>query len=185
MDLLDRIFYGAMEELRDYGTKFTMDSLAARLGISKRTLYENVPSKHAVIELVIDQTFADIKEQQRAVLENKRLTTLEKLKKMFTIIPQFSENIDYRRVTELKKGYMDLYQKIETELESDWEPALDLLNKGMEEGVIKKKNLTLLRILLTDIFEKLIDGNMLIKNGITYDVAMNELISIIFEGIAN
>lgn len=184
MELLDRIFYGAMEELRDYGTKFTMDSLASRLGISKRTLYENVPSKHAVIELVIDKTFADIKMQQRLVFEDDSLSTLEKLKKMFTIIPHFSENIDYRRVTELKRGYLDLYHKIEEELESDWEPTLNLLKQGMREGVIKQKNVVLLRIFLTDIFEKLIDGNMLIKNGITYDEAMNELITIIFEGIA-
>lgn len=183
MELIDRIFYGAMEELRDYGTKFTMDSLASRLGISKRTLYEHVPSKHAVIELVIDKTFADIRYQQKQVLENARLSTLDKLKRMFTIIPHFSENIDYRRVTELKKGYSDLYNKIEEELESDWEPALQLLKKGMEEGVIKPKNIALLRILLTDIFQKLIDGNMLIKNGITYEMAMNELIAIIFEGI--
>lgn len=185
MELAERIFYGAMEELRDYGTKFTMDSLAARLGISKRTLYETVSSKHAVIELIIDKTFADIKAQQREVLEDNTLSTLDKLKKMFTIIPHFSENMDYRRVNELKKGYMDLYLKIQQELESDWEPTLELLQKGMEEGVIKQKNIALLRILLTDIFEKLIDGNMLIKNGITYEVAMKELIEIIFEGIAN
>lgn len=184
MELTEQIFYGAMEELRDYGTKFTMDSLASRLGISKRTLYEHVPSKHAVIELVIDKTFADIKVQQKEVLEDNSLSTLDKLKRMFTIIPHFSENIDYRRVTELKRGYIDLYHKIEVELESDWEPALALLQKGMEEGVIKPKNISLLRILLTDIFEKLIDGHMLIKNGITYEMAMNELIAIIFEGIA-
>lgn len=184
MELIDRIFYGGMEELRDYGIKFTMDSLAGRLGISKRTLYETVPSKHAVIELVIDRTFADIKIQQQKVCKDASLTTLEKLKKLFTIIPTFSQNIDYRRVNELKKGYMDLYHKIKNGLETDWEPALQLLQQGMDEGVIKQKNLALLRIMFTDIFEKLLDGQDLIQCGINYDTAMKELIEIIFNGIA-
>lgn len=184
MELIDRIFFGGMEELREYGIKFTMDSLSKRLGISKRTLYENVSSKHAVIELIIDRTFADIKMQQQLVCEDVSLSTLEKLKKLFTIIPSFSEKIDYRRVTELKKGYMDLYLKIENGLETDWEPALQLLRRGMEEGVIRPKNLTLLRIMFTDIFEKLIDGQELIQNSISYDIAMKELVEIIFDGIA-
>lgn len=184
MELIDRIFYGGMEELRDYGIKFTMDSLAGRLGISKRTLYETVPSKHAVIELIIDRTFADIKMQQQKVCQDSSLSTLDKLKKLFTIIPAFSQKIDYRRVNELKKGYMDLYHKIENGLETDWEPALQLLQQGMDEGVIKPKNLSLLRIMFTDIFEKLLDGQDLIQSGINYDTAMNELIEIIFNGIA-
>lgn len=184
MELQERIYYGAMEEFHDYGIKFTMDSLASRVGISKRTLYEQVASKHAVIELVIDISFADIWEQQKKILEDFSLTTLDKLKKIFMIIPHFSRNMSYQRVTELKKGYMDLYQKIEKNLESIWESALALLQHGIEEGVIKKKNIELLRIFLTDIFKHPIDGNKLIRNGISYDDAMNELIVIIFDGIA-
>ena len=68
MELIDRVFYGVIEEFRENGVKFTMDSLASRLGISKRTLYETVPSKTALIEMVIDLTFADVKKQQRLSL---------------------------------------------------------------------------------------------------------------------
>ena len=44
-ELLNRIFIGGIEEFKDNGMKFTMDSLAKRIGISKRTLYENISSK--------------------------------------------------------------------------------------------------------------------------------------------
>ena len=36
-----RIMSAAMEEMNEQGTRFTMAMLAARLGISKRTLYEH------------------------------------------------------------------------------------------------------------------------------------------------
>ena len=51
MELIDRIFEACIEEFRVNGVKFTMDDLAHRVGISKRTLYETIPSKKKVMEI--------------------------------------------------------------------------------------------------------------------------------------
>ena len=71
MELVEKIFDGAVEEFQYSGFRFTMDALAKRIGISKRTLYETIPSKEAVIEMVIDRTFEDIKEQQKVILNHQ------------------------------------------------------------------------------------------------------------------
>ena len=68
-------------------------------------------------------------------------------------------------------------------IENDWAPTLKLLEKAMEEGVIRPTNLILLRLLLVDIFEQLINGRVLIDNNISYEKAIEETISIIFNGI--
>ena len=183
MELIDRVFYGAIEEFKENGVKFTMDSLASRLGISKRTLYETVPSKTALIEMVIDLTFADVKKQQKDIFENNEMSLTEKLKKLFTIVPAYAEMIDYRRVNEIKRIYPHLYQKIDDNLNSDWDRTIDLLEEGMEAGVIKRKNLVVLKLLLVQVFEKLLDGTFLIQNNISYQMAMKETLSIVFDGI--
>jgi len=183
MELIDRIFFGAIEEFREKGIKFTMDSLASRIGISKRTLYETVPSKINLVELVIDRTFADVKSQQKEIFENDELSLTDKLKLLFTIVPSYSEKIDYRRVIEIKRSYPHLYEKISNNLNSDWDRTIALLEEGMDAGVIRRKNLIVLKALLVEIFERMLDGNFLIQNSITYEMAMKETLSIVFEGI--
>lgn len=183
MDITDRIFYGVIEEFKENGIKFTMDSLASRLGISKRTLYETISSKTEVLEMVIDRTFADVKRQQKEIFDNSGLSLTDKLKRLFTIVPSYSEVIDYRRVNEIRRVYPQLYQKIHDNLSSDWERTLELLEEGMEAGAVKRKNLVVLKVLLLEIFEKLLDGSFLIQNNITYEMALKETLSIVFEGI--
>jgi len=183
MDLIDRVFYGAIEEFRENGVKFTMDSLASRLGISKRTLYETVPSKTAVIEMVIDLTFADVKKQQKSIFEDDEMSLTNKLKKLFTIVPAYADMIDYRRVNEIKRIYPHLSQKIDDNLNSDWDRTISLLEEGVDAGVIKRKNLVVLKLLLVQVFGKLLDGNFLIQNNISYQTAMKETLSIVFDGI--
>lgn len=183
MDLLDRIFYGGIEEFKERGFKFTMDSLAKRVGISKRTLYETVTSKEALLELVIDKTFEDIKRQQKEILNNIELSTMERLIKMLSIVPIYSNNLDFRRVEELHTSYPRLHKKVKDGLESDWDATIILIDKAMDEGVIRRVNIEVLRMLLVDIFEKLIDGESLIENNISYEVAMEEMMSIVFYGI--
>lgn len=183
MDLTDRIFYAAAEEFKDNGLKFTMDSLAARLGISKRTLYETVSSKEQVVELVIDKTFANIKEQQKPIFEETEKPMIERIKKLLSIIPAYADVLDFRRVNEIKKGYPALYDKIQEKIENDWEPTLQLLSEAMEQKIIKETNLMILKELLCSVFEKLLDGKYLIQNNITYEEALNQTVEIIFHGI--
>ena len=183
MELVDRIFYGAIEEFRENGVKFTMDSLASRLGISKRTLYETVPSKTNVFEMVIDRTFADVKRQQKEIFENSGMSLEDKLKRLFTIVPSYSEVMDYRRVNEIKRVYPQLYQKIHEYLSSDWDRTIALLKEGMDAGIIRRKNIVVLKVLLLEIFERLLDGSFLIQNNISYEMAMNDTLSIVFDGI--
>lgn len=183
MELIDRIFYEAIEEFKESGVKFTMDSLANRLGISKRTLYETIPSKKDAIEMVIDRTFLDVKEQQRKIFEDHDSPIVDKVRRLLTIIPTYADILDYRRVNEIKRTYPDLYVKVHENINNDWDDTIRLLEEGMKAGVIKPKNLVILKAILCEIFETLLDGSFLIQNNITYEEAMQEAILIIFEGI--
>ncbi len=183
MELIDRIFYAAIEEYKEAGLKFTMDSLAARLGISKRTLYENISSKNEVVELVINRIFKEVKEQQKQIVDNQSLNTLDKIKDLLKVIPKSSELVDFRRVNEIKKVYPGLYKKIESNIESDWDITMDLLKQAQKENVIKDVNLVIVKALLCQAFEGLLDGEFLIQNNISYEEALTNAIDIILCGI--
>ena len=182
-ELMNRIFDGGIEEFKEAGIKFTMDSLAKRIGISKRTLYETIPSKNELIERMIDRTFVDVKRQQKEILSNPDLEMVERLKKLFNVVPTYADVLDYRRMNELKAAYPQLYKKVQERLETDWEPTIALLNQAMEEGVIRKTNVVIIKLMLCEVYEQLINGQVLIQNNISYEKAMNEMISIIFEGL--
>lgn len=64
-----------------------------------------------------------------------------------------------------------------------WDQTITLLEEGMNAGVIKKKNMVVLKALLCEAFEKLLDGDFLIANQISYEVALKETISIIMDGL--
>lgn len=55
-----RIIQAFAEELKENGIKFTMDDLARRLGISKRTLYEYFSSKADILDALIEDAFAEV-----------------------------------------------------------------------------------------------------------------------------
>ena len=182
-EIVERIIGGAIEEFKDVGIRFTMDSLSRRLGMSKRTIYEVVSSKKELFELVVDHTFADVKKQQRKIFENDQLGLLEKIEQLFGIVPSYSDRLDYRRVAEIRHIFPGLYDKIVRNINNDWDQTITLLEEGMNAGVIKKKNMVVLKALLCEAFEKLLDGDFLIANQISYEVALKETISIIMDGL--
>ena len=151
--------------------------------MSKRTIYEVVSSKKELFELVVDHTFADVKNQQRKIFENEEMGLLEKIEQLFGIVPSYSDRLDYRRVAEIRHIFPGLYEKIIRNINNDWDRTIELLEEGMNAGVIKKKNMVVLKALLCEVFEKLLDGEFLIANQISYEVALKETISIIMDGL--
>lgn len=182
MELIERIFNGTMEELKESGIKFTMDSLAARLVISKRTLYEQIPSKEALIDMVIERSFQDVRKQQEQILEDVSLTALEKAKKLMCMIPNCSDMLDYYHTGEIEKVYPVLYQKMQTYIENGWDIILKLLNDAMEQGMLRRKNLYLMKELFCAMLEKLSEGR-LAQQGIGYEEAVEEMMDIVLKGL--
>ncbi len=59
---------------------FTMDDLAAALGMSKKTLYVHFPGKDAMIRAIIDGFAAEVRADTETLLANQSLRFAEKLR---------------------------------------------------------------------------------------------------------
>lgn len=183
MDLKTRILNSVISEFDEKGVRFTMDELADKLGISKRTIYENIGSKEGVIDFIIDEAFSSIKAQEKKIIDNPELTILDKLQGILRVMPELSNTLDYRRIYEIRKFYPKLYQKIERNLESGWDVTMSLLDDAVKQGLIKPVNPVLFKEIIYLTTSSLLKNSFLIENNITYDEAVSFLNDMIFNGI--
>ena len=135
----EEIVKRALNDFMQYGFKsFTMDDLAGKLGMSKKTLYEHFPSKLELIEATLDyaldmscrnvETFV---QGEGSVIENV-YRNQKKVKEIFNINSQ-------RPIWELQKYYPKTYERMEVEFAKSDALFIDkLLEKGWEEGLFRK-----------------------------------------------
>ena len=183
MDLSARIREAALAEFAEKGVRFTMDDLSRRLGISKKTLYVQVRDKEEILASLIEDAFASIKEQEREIVGDASLDPVEKLKRVIGIMPAFGNALDYRKVNEIARQYPELYGRIAAHIEADWEVTLDLYEKALRAGLLRRVDPGVMRELLFSAMEQLLRDDFLQRSGLSYDEAIAEMLDMLFEGL--
>ncbi len=154
MNLKITILEGALQAFRQKGLKFTMDDIAKILGISKKTIYTVFQDKEALFLAMVDYLFDSIKECERQIVEKTDLTTIEKIRAILGVMPDAYKDIDFRQFYTLKEKYPEIYAQVEKRLETGWESTIQLLEKGMEEGVVRHVKIPILKTMLEAALEE-------------------------------
>lgn len=183
-ELRERILEGTLEAFNRKGIKFTMDDIAGILGISKKTIYTVYSDKEDLFMAMVDYLFDSIKESEGEVLADDGLGTLEKIRKILGVMPESYKNVDFRQLYMLKGKYPTIYKKVEERLETGWESTIALLEKGMEEGVVRKVNIPLVKMMLEASLEQFFQRDILIRNHLSYTEALEQVVGILVDGIA-
>ena len=131
----DKIIDATVEEFKQNGLKFTMNDLAKRLGISKKTIYTVFESKQAVLVAVADRYAADLNSMQEELEADVSLNVVQKLEKLLCALPEKYYNIGLSRIYELAEKYPKPYRHLMRSVNNGWEQAEKYLEKGMEEGL--------------------------------------------------
>lgn len=183
MELKETILKGTLQVFNDKGLKFTMDDIAERLKISKKTLYKVFDDKEALFLAMVDYMFDTIKESERQVVEDERLSTAEKIHRVLGVLPEGYKDVDLRQLYLLKDKYPRIYDQVELRLETGWETTIELLERGIEEGCIQPVKIPILKMMLEASVEQFFQRDVLVRNGITYQDALDEVVNILMEGI--
>ncbi|RWR13509.1 TetR/AcrR family transcriptional regulator [Siminovitchia fortis] len=178
----DRIMQAFVDEVKDKGIKFTMDDLAGRLGISKRTLYEHFSSKVEILDAIIDLTITEFDEKTEAIIQDSSLTLLEKIKEAIMVVPKYDEFYDLQILEQMKRYYPKQWEKMNNSL-YEWEALKKLLEQGIEEGLIKDQNVELLMRLVIDATNLTLDRRFIWENRITVQEAMNGIVNVLLFGM--
>ena len=147
----EEIVKRALNDFIQYGFKtFTMDDLANKMGMSKKTLYEYFPSKNDLVETTLDYVLeiscknADIFVQgEGSVIENV-YRNQKKVQEVFNI------NSD-RPIWELQKYYPKTYERMNVETAKSDAIFIDkVMERGIQEGLFREDiNLKFFKIFYT------------------------------------
>ena len=184
MELRERILEGTLQVFNNKGIKFTMDDIAKTLGISKKTIYTVFHDKNEMLLALVDYLFDQIKEEESKIYEDDSLTTVEKIRSILGVLPNSYKEIDFRQLYMLKEKFPDIYAKVEERLENGWETTIDLLERGMREGVIRPIKIPILKMMLESSLEQFFRRDILVKNMITYQEGLDEVVAILVDGIS-
>lgn len=177
------IIASATKQFYKMGLKFTMQDVAANLHIAKKTIYQFYASKENLLIGMLDFGFEAIREQKRQILTEK-IPYKEKVKKVMIAIPDQYAVLDFRDLSDLKEKYPRAYKVLKKNLENDWNPLIDLLEQGKNEGKIHNISICVLKIMVTATIDAFVSTDNLRDHKVAYNDAMNEMMKIIMDGIS-
>jgi AcrR family transcriptional regulator len=180
----EKILEATIKVFHEKGLKFTMDDIAKELSISKKTIYTVFRDKETLFLDMVDYCFDRIKESEAAVWEDESLSTTEKIRKILGVMPESYTDLDFRQLYSLKDKYPKIYHRLEERLESGWENTIALINQGIEEQVIRPVNVGLVKLMLEASIEQFFSRDILMRSGISYMEALDEVVGVIVDGIA-
>lgn len=91
---------------------FTMDDLAAELGMSKKTLYVHFAGKDEIIAAVIDDLGAEIRTDADELLRNRHLAFAEKLRGFVEGMAERLRLVDPRVIRDLERFAPPLHRRV-------------------------------------------------------------------------
>ncbi|MED1792426.1 TetR/AcrR family transcriptional regulator [Brevibacillus nitrificans] len=174
---------GFIEEIWEKGMKFSMDDLARRLGISKRTLYEHFSSKVEILETIIEQTTQEFDEKTRQIVEDSNLTLLEKIRAVIMVVPTHNDFYDLRILEQMKRYYPEQWAIVDASLSSDWAMLRQLIEQGIREGLIIDRNVTLMMKIIIDACNSALDQRFYTKNNITTQESLAAIADVLLFGL--
>lgn len=172
----------AMQLFRQQGLHFTMQQVAEPLHISKKTIYTVYPSKEALLLDMVDHAFADIHHCKQKILAGSG-TLQEKLRAVIIAMPTEYAALDLRQMKELDEKYPVVAARVRSQLENGWEPTMALLEQAVAEGVMRPVSLPVLRQMITASIESFLADHSLAESGVQYVAVLEEMISILLEGV--
>ena len=168
-----------------YGTRsVTMDGIAAALGMSKRTVYENFKDKTDLVHTCIKAIISQHEERNQEIISAKVnvIETIfsfiqEGIKAMSSINPVF--------FYDMKKYYPDKWKDIQKNNErTALKLTNELLNKGIIEGIFRNDiNIPIVSKLFHEQMNLLADGNIFPHNEFDHADLFQNLVINFMRGI--
>lgn len=177
------IMDAVIDQFNKKGMKFTMDDISKELHISKKTIYREFDDKDELFFATVDYGFSAVKKKEAEILADESLDLMDKIAKLIVCLPDNYKNIDFRRVYQLKEKYPKVYMKIAEKVESDWGETEKLLNQAMDQGLIKRVPIELLKLMVEGAIEKFLSSEEFAHSEYSYEDSLNMMINVLINGI--
>ena len=111
---LNQILEGGFDSVTETGVRaFTVESLAKRLAMSKKTIYKFFPTKEKLIFSIMQFAFNQINSAFNKIMIDEYNPAIQFIKIMETIA-KFAGRSPVDKISELKSRYPDIWREIES-----------------------------------------------------------------------
>ncbi|MGL5541095.1 MAG: TetR/AcrR family transcriptional regulator [Erysipelotrichaceae bacterium] len=179
---METIVKATLALIQEEGLTFTMDQLAKKLGISKRTLYEKVASKENLLEACIELYFQEVKRLEKALLNDLTLQPIERLAQMVICQPALFEQFQVSQLLQLQQEYPSLYQKVLTRLDEDWETTFDMLAQAQAANQVRPISYPIFKMMVVGSFHQFLQHDLHVYH-LNYQQALQQMMEILLVGI--
>ena len=138
MEPLTKILSASAELFRQYGFKtITMDDIARRAGISKKTLYQHFANKNEVVNESVTWFKCKITDMCNAQMLQAG-NAIEGMVRMMSMFDQVNRQINPLAMLELERYYPEGFTRFKDSLtKQDVESIRKNLEQGIEEGLYR------------------------------------------------
>lgn len=184
-EIQKRILDIAQAEFFNYGfSKISMDEIANKLGMSKRTLYQYFPSKKELLFAVMERKMSSVSASITAIMESNK-NVAEKIRGISKVFPQELSEISKVYFEDIQRNMPDLWQRID-EFRTKMGVAnfKKLINEGQKQGIIRPDiNETIFTYMLISVIRGVITPDVLVNNPFSIEDVINFVTKIFWEGI--
>lgn len=135
----DKLFVRVSCLFSRFGIKsLTMDDIARELGISKKTLYQQVEDKKDLVKKVVEIDLRK-REEYFAIIKNRSLNAIEEVFEVNKLVNKMIKETNPVREFDLQKYYPEIYDVVnQRRRERMYRAMKENLQKGKNEGLYRK-----------------------------------------------
>lgn len=184
MDVRTKIMQSALELFRQYGFKsVTMDDVAHRAGISKKTLYQHFDNKNAIVGDTMLYYKEDMRCQCDAMMASAG-NAVEAFVKIKVHFDKVYKEINPIALHELQRFYPKGYQQFRLNMESDVAAMKANLDQGVAEGLYRPEiNTEVMALFHMESVLMIMLPNMIVKDRLDLYTVSREIMEHYIYGI--
>jgi len=182
-ELIKILNYASEKFMREGFYKSSMDSLAAELQISKKTIYKYSSSKDELVEAI---AFAFMKETGDKIISVTQIEddSLSKAIRLFQILGVATTKLGDKWVKDIRIHMPDLWKKIdEFRTKKAYAVLSNIIQQGQAEGMIIDKPVELIIHLFVTSLRSIVNPDFLYYQKMNYKEAIQHTFEILFNGI--
>ena len=165
--------------------RVTSDEIAARLGISKATLYKAFASKEQILREVVRRTMTDIQAGVERLIGDGRLGFVEKMVALLSFLSTRLARLEPVLIRDLQRHVPEVWKEIE-EFRRDkiLKNFKVVLQDGRRKGFFRADvDLDLLLAMFADLIQEFVNPAEALRSGRSPAQAFESVIKVFFQGI--
>lgn len=180
----EQILEQGFETITQDGLRFfTVESLAARIGMSKKTIYKFFPTKEILIEKIFDFFTGMIKRKLKQIV-NSDADPIEKYTKIMNFVMNKISQVSMDKVVEVKSRYPIVWKKIETFRQGLTQDFATIFIEAQEKGFARKDiDMNIVATIYMNIVNSTFQPEFFLKNNLAPVDTINLFVNLITEGM--